>query len=209
MYSIKSSDILKAALDLADLNNSSMPTVEENKFWLNSAFTRVHQQAINNGEKYFFNTADITTFVNDAADLPEDFYQLYDVRDLTNNYPIRRYQKYMTTETSYDIEGTKLVVRHAPTNGVKIYYFKNPPVIYDGSTDVTLDFPNHIFYQIVVVYLAQYYKIKQGADISALQVLSNDLWQTYYDVLRRDVNQPLVIQDVYHHTSWQNGIMAQ
>lgn len=199
---IKATELIRAALALADLQNSSVPTAEENRFWINTAFARVYQQAINMGEKYFFDTADYT----ETDDLPTDFYQLYDIRDASGQ-PIRRYQKWMTAnERSYDIRGDKLVLTNPPASGVTISYFKQPNEMDPNTSDPDLDFPNHIFYQICVIYLAQYYKIKQGADTSQLDKLSNDLWNTYYDILRRDVNQPLVIQDVYHTAVWGNGV---
>lgn len=203
---IKLSDLIKAALDLADLGNSSMPTSAENKFWLNTAFSKVYQKAINLGEKYYFIEATI-----DAADLNEDgtytlpnnFYQLYDIRK--NNFPIRRYQKYMSPHDAYyDIRGTKLYINSVETP-IKIQYFNNPITMDVETEDTQLEFPNHIFYQLCAINLAIYYKTKQGADISALKLMEKEAWDTYYDVLTRDVNQPLVIQDVYRQATFSNG----
>lgn len=202
----KLSDLIKAALDLADLNNSSMPTVAENKFWLNTAFAEVYQKAINLGEKYYFVEKEVlsTDLGEDGTyTLPNDFYQLYDIRK--NDYPIRRYQKYMTSHDAYyDIRGNKLIVNTVEIP-YKIQYFKNPIDMDMTGNDFDLDFPNHIFYQLCAISLAMYYKIKQGADISALQLMETKAWNTYYDVLTRDVNQPLVIQDVYRQATFSNG----
>lgn len=206
---VKISDLIKAALDLADLNNSSMPTVAENKFWINTAFARVYQKAINMGEKYYFTEADI-----EAADLNEDgsytlpstFYQLFDIRK--NNHPIRRYQKYMTShDVYYDLRGEKLITNRVDAP-YKIQYFNNPLEMDTTVEDTELDFPNHIFYQLCAIYLAKYYKIKQGADISSIQLMEDEAWNTYYDVLTRDINQPLVIQDAYRHIDFNNGTTA-
>lgn len=203
---LKISDLVRSALDLADLNNSSMPTVAENMFWINTAFSRVYQKAINMGEKYYFTE----TTINDSdlnedntLTLPSGFYQLFDIRK--NNHPIRRYQKWMTEhDTYYDIRGTKLVTNKVDTPYI-IQYFNNPIEMNITSEDTQLDFPNHIFYQLCSIYLAEYYKIKQGADVSALKMMEQEAWNTYYDVLTRDINQPLVIQDAYRHADFING----
>lgn len=204
---IKVSEIIRASLDLADLTNSSMPTADENKFWINTAFSRVYQKAINMGEKYYFTKKSYPEegeTASDEYDLPEDFYQLYDVRHGENSLVLRRYQKWMTNNDDwYDIRGDKLVL--SKERAVDIYYFNNPITMEISVADTQLDFPNHIFYQLCVIYLAEYYKIKQGADISALEMMKEEAWNTYYDVIARDVNQPLVIQDAYRHVNFMNG----
>lgn len=203
---VKISDLIKAALDVADLNNSSMPTVAENKFWINTAFARVYQKSINMGEKYYFTEAEIASAdLNEDGSytLPDTFYQLFDIRK--NNHPIRRYQKYMTShDTYYDLRGNKLITNlvEAP---YKIQYFNNPLTMDVEVEDTTLDFPNHIFYQLCAIYLAKYYKIKQGGDISGIQHMEEEAWNTYYDVLTRDINQPLVVQDAYRRVDFMNG----
>ena len=207
---IKISDIINAALSLADLTNSSMPTTDENKFWINTAFSRVYQKAINLGEKYYFTIKHFPEEGQDASieyDLPNDFYQLYDIRragDGEYNNIIRRYQKWMTNNDDwYDLRNNKLVL--SKVREVDLYYFNNPITMDILKEDTQLDFPNHIFYQLCTIYLAEYYKIKQGADISALKMMEETAWNTYYDVLNRDVNQPLVIQDAYRHADFVNG----
>lgn len=203
---LKISDLVRSALDLADLNNSSMPTVAENMFWINTAFSRVYQKAINMGEKYYFTETtinDVDLNEDDTLTLPSGFYQLFDIRK--NNHPIRRYQKWMTEhDTYYDIRGTKLVTNKVNTP-YTIQYFNNPIEMNITNEDTQLDFPNHIFYQLCAIYLAEYYKIKQGADVSALKMMEQEAWNTYYDVLTRDINQPLVIQDAYRHADFING----
>ena len=203
---LKISDLVRSALDLADLSNSSMPTVAENMFWINTAFSRVYQKAINMGEKYYFTETtinDVDLNEDDTLTLPSGFYQLFDIRK--NNHPIRRYQKWMTEhDTYYDIRGTKLVTNKVDTP-YTIQYFNNPIEMNITSEDTQLDFPNHIFYQLCSIYLAEYYKIKQGADVTALKMMEQEAWSTYYDVLTRDINQPLVIQDAYRHADFING----
>ena len=202
----KLSDIVKAALDLADLNNSSLATSTENMFWINTSFSKVYQKTINMGEKYYFTEDEITSAdLNEDGTytLPNDFYQLYDLRKL--NRPVRRYQKYMTSNDAYyDIRGNKLIINNIDAP-LKIQYFNNPIDFDIATLDTDIDFPNHIFYQICAIYLAEYYKIKQGADVSALKMMEQEAWNTYYDVLTRDVNRPLVIEDAYRRADYFNG----
>lgn len=194
----KASTIIGTALSLADLNNTSFPTADENRYYINLALSDVYQQAINNGEKYWYKEEDLNVGENN---LPEDFYQLADVYyNKTNKLP--RYNKNIKTDKWYDIRNNKLIVNneYGDLPDLKMEYYPLPLTLDpQGTGDVELDFPNNIFYHIIALKLAEYYKIKQGGDISGIELLLEDAWTTYFNILNRDVNQNLVINDVYNN----------
>lgn len=137
-------------------------------------------------------------------ELPEDFYQLYDLKD-ENGYRISRKQRNSTDKDKwYDIVKGNLVLSPRIIDKVKMEYFPKPFELDPTETgDVDLDFPDNIFYQICTLKLAEYYKIKQGGDISGIELLLEEAWNTYRNILNRDLDQPNVITDVYHgNNTW-------
>ena len=195
----KASDLIRRALSLADLENTSFPSAVENREYINMAFQEIYQEAIDNGEKYWFEDVDINEGAND---LPEDFYQLYDLKEIDNDYRIPRKQRNSSKNDKwYEIKNGQIILNKV--HKANMEYFPMPiyldPV---GAGDVDLDFPSNIFYQICALKLAEYYKIKQNADISGIELLLDSAWNTYFDILKRDNDQPLVITDV---NRYRNG----
>lgn len=239
----KASLLIADALSLADLTNTSFPTARENRLYINNAYAKVYQQAIDNGEKYYFETAEApftvatttttttteanpeyvdeettpdipatiqvqhtTTTTTTTYELPEDFYQLYDIKDSHNNRIPRKQRNSKPKDRWYDIVGGRLVVSEPLlSKPLAVEYWPKPIELNpDEEGDVVLDYPNHIFYQILTLELALYYKIKQGADISGIELMIQDAWDTYYDILSCDNDQPMTITDV--REDYINGI---
>lgn len=198
----KASTLIATALNLADLTNTSFPTATENRYYINLAFQDVYQQAINNGEKYWYEEQDLVVGENN---LPEDFYQLADIYFNRDN-KIPRYNKNIRQNNWYDIRNGKIIVHNKSGDlpDLKMEYYPLPQTLDpDGTGDVELDYPNNIFYHIIALKLAEYYKVKQNADISGIELLLGDAWDTYYNLINRDINQNLVINDVYDQ---ENGV---
>lgn len=194
-YTVKASDLVRRALQLADLENTSFPSAEENRTYISMSFFDVFQEAINEGEKYWFESTELNEGENN---LPEDFYQLYDIKMVEKNRRIPRKQRNMgIDETWYEIKKDKIILNKVPETAVMEYWPKPFELDPLDSGDVDLDFPNNIFYQICALKLAEYYKIKQGADISGIELLLENAWDTYYNILNRDNDQSLTITDVY------------
>jgi hypothetical protein len=101
-------------------------------------------------------------------------------------------------DTWYEIKKNKIFLNKVTETAVMEYWPKPFELNPAESGDVDLDFPNNIFYQICALKLAEYYKIKQGADISGIELLIENAWDTYYNILNRDNDQPLVITNVYN-----------
>lgn len=188
------SQIVTDALNLADLQNTSIPTARENRLNINVALADVYQEAINAGEKYWFEELQ----VDGNSTLPDDFYQLYDIKDSHGNRIERRQRNSFKTDRWYDIRGNILYLNNIEDT-VTLEYFPEPPYLDPEETgDVELDFPNHIFYHILTLRLAEYYKIKQSGDISGIEMLLEQAWDTYRNILTRDLDQPKVITNVYN-----------
>lgn len=196
---VKASDLVRRALSLADLENTAFPSSTENREYINMTFASVYQEAIDNGEKYWFEEETINEGAND---LPEDFYQLYDLKDTETDYRIPRKQRNSDKNGKwYEIRNGQIILNKVPS--ATLEYFPTPLYLDpEGSGDVDLDFPNNIFYQICALKLAEYYKIKQNADISGIELLIENAWNTYFDILKRDNDQPMVITDV---NRYRNG----
>lgn len=246
---VKASSLISRALSLADLTNTSFPTAEENRTYINLAYQDIYQELINEGQKYYFETIEmprthtvteyvtnpdydpnetipnpdydpddpdspetipnpdydprekipVTHIVTDMT-LPDDFYQLYDLKDEKEQRIPRRQRNSIKNEKWYDIVKNELKVSERVEGKLTMEYFPKPFELDPTETgDVDLDFPDNIFYQICTLKLAEYYKIKQGGDISGIELLLEEAWNTYRNILNRDLDQPTEITDVYEN----------
>ena len=114
------SDIVKAAKQIADLENSGFISWNENIRLLNAAWTAVHQTLIKKGDFTFVNEMDI----GKEQPLPEDFYQVSSILD---NYhtPVPRYSIGMNdSQIWYKIINNKLILNGLQS--AKLTYFTKP-----------------------------------------------------------------------------------
>ena len=125
------SDIVKAAKQIADLENSDFISWNENIRLLNEAWTAVHQKLINKGDFTFVNEMDI----GKEQELPSDFYQVSSVLD---NYhtPVPRYSIGMNdSQIWYKIINNKLILNGLQS--AKLTYFTKPQFLtYPADTIV-------------------------------------------------------------------------
>ena len=114
------SDIVKAAKQIADLENSDFISWNENIRLLNEAWTAVHQKLINKGDFTFVNEMDI----GKEQELPSDFYQVSSILD---NYhtPVPRYSIGMNdSQIWYKLINNKLILNGLQS--AKLTYFTKP-----------------------------------------------------------------------------------
>lgn len=192
MISYKASDLLLLAMKLADLENTAFISAEENRSYINNAWAEIYQQAIDNGELFYLNS---TTLHQGENNLPSDFHQVYNIKDHNWN-ALPKYNKDMRkSDVYYKIMNNKIYINGK--DEVEMEYFPAPATLeVSGEGDVELDFPNNIYKQLLVLRLAEYYKIRQNGDISGIEILMDQAWNQFYDMLYRDANQYGVIQDV-------------
>lgn len=200
MIHYKASDLILLAMKLADLENTAFVSSEENRSYINNAWAEIYQQAIDNGELFYMESVTLNEGENT---LPTDFHQVYNIKD-DNWNALPRYNKDMRkSDAYYKIMNGKIYINGK--NSVEMEYFPAPATLdIEGTGDVELDFPNNIYKQLLVLRLAEYYKIRQNSDISGIELLINDAWKQFYDMLTRDANQNGVIQDVYSYTNIVN-----
>ena len=127
----KVSDIVKAAKQIADLENSDFISWNENIRLLNEAWTAVHQKLINKGDFTFVNEMGI----GKEQELPSDFYQVSSILD---NYhtPVPRYSIGMNdSQIWYKIINNKLILNGLQS--AKLTYFTKPQFLtYPADTIV-------------------------------------------------------------------------
>ena len=125
------SDIVKAAKQIADLENSDFISWSENIRLLNEAWTAVHQKLINKGDFTFVNEMDI----GKEQPLPEDFYQVSSILD-NYNTPVPRYSIGMNdSQIYYKLINNKLILNGLQS--AKLTYFTKPQFLtYPAETIV-------------------------------------------------------------------------
>ena len=125
------SDIVKAAKQIADLENSDFISWNENIRLLNEAWTAVHQKLINKGDFTFVNEMNITK----EQELPSDFYQVLSVLD---NYhtPVSRYSIGMNdSQIWYKLINNKLILNGLQS--AKLTYFTKPQFLTYPADTIT------------------------------------------------------------------------
>ena len=114
------SDIVKAAKQIADLENSDFISWNENIRLLNEAWTAVHQKLINKGDFTFVNEI----LISKEQPLPENFYQVLSVLD-NYNTPVPRYSIGMNdSQIWYKLINNKLILNGLQS--AKLTYFTKP-----------------------------------------------------------------------------------
>ena len=125
------SDIVRAAKQIADLENSDFISWNENIRLINEAWTSVHQKLINKGDMTFVNEMNITK----EQYLPEDFYQVMSILD-NYNTPVARYSIGMNdSQIWYKLINNKIILNGL--SSAKLTYFTKPQFITYSAETIT------------------------------------------------------------------------
>lgn len=105
MLHYKASDIIARAMTLANIQNSSFVSATENRQLINDAFWALYQIRIDEGEVFDLITLDHDIVFNSKGEfiLPDDFYQIYAVRDNYGNGVLRKNKNTIKNGKCYDI----------------------------------------------------------------------------------------------------------
>ena len=103
MLHYKASEIVQRAMTLANIQNSSFVSATENRQLINDAFWALYQIMIDNGDVFFLKEIKDIHFDNGVYVLPDDFYQLYAVRDNYGNGVLRKNKNTSKNGKCYDI----------------------------------------------------------------------------------------------------------
>lgn len=130
----KASDIVKRAMQLADLENSDFISFSEKLAMLNESYQQLYQKGINKDTNAFVKYIHTQ---NTAITLPRDFYQLKAVNVDKNGYlepVLRRPASQSTHDLSYEILNNTLKINgYAGCGDICIEYYPLP---------LSLTFPN-------------------------------------------------------------------
>ena len=125
------SDIIRAAKQIADLENSDFISWNENIRLVNEAWTTVHQKLINKGDMTFVNETSLTK----EQYLPEDFYQVMSILD-NYNTPVARYSIGMNdSQVWYKIINGKIILNGL--HSAKLTYFTKPQFLTYSAETIT------------------------------------------------------------------------
>lgn len=103
MLHYKASEIVTRAMTLANIQNSSFVSASENRQVINDAFWALYQIMIDAGEVEMLKTIKHPQFVEGVYKLPDDFYQLYAVKDHYGNGVLRKNKNTIKNGKCYDI----------------------------------------------------------------------------------------------------------
>ena len=125
------SDIVKAARQISDLENSDFISWNENIRLVNESWTALHQKLINKGDFIFVKEI----LISKEQPLPEDFYQVLSVLDHYNT-PVPRYSIGMNDcQIYYKIINNKLILNGLQS--AKLAYFKKPQFLTYPADTIT------------------------------------------------------------------------
>ena len=125
------SDIIKSAKQIADLENSSFISWNENIRLVNESFTAIYQKLINKGDFTF--TDEVV--ISKEQPLPENFYQVLSVLD-NYNTPVPRYSIGANdSQIWYKLINNKIILNGLHSAKLT-YYIKMPFLTYSAETIV-------------------------------------------------------------------------
>lgn len=215
MLHYKASEIVQRAMTLANLQNSSFISSTENRQVINDAFWALYQVMIDAGEVSMLKTIKHPTFTDGYYKLPDDFYQLYSVKDNYGNGVLRKNKNTIKNGKCYDIrmrdfEETQgeppetvmvqkpCVINYNHALIDEIEYYPVPKTFdIEGTGDITIDVPSNAYYQCMLYYMAIWYKTRQNEDTSAIEKLYDEAIATFTDTMKIDLNEYPQMRDVY------------
>ena len=103
MLHYKASEILQRAMTLANIQNSAFVSATENPQLINDAFWALYQIMIDRGDVFSLKEIKDPAFTDGVYVLPEDFYQLYTVKDQYGNGVLRKNKNTIKNGKCYDI----------------------------------------------------------------------------------------------------------
>lgn len=143
MITYTSSDIIKRATQIADLENSDFISFNEKIALLNESYVALYQKLINKGDNAFLRYINTNKSI---IDLPPDFYQLKAVLLNNNGYlqPIkRRPQNQNDKDLSYEIINNTLKINgHYSGGSISIEYYPTPVTLTFPSEKLSIPFDN-------------------------------------------------------------------
>lgn len=176
MQKYKASDIVKRAMFLSNMKDSSFLTYKEINDSLQLAWKQAFQSVINKGCNYYLKTVSVSG--SGEFNLPWDFYQCESIRTKGGFILERHNATTPDSQTSYDIVGNKLRI-YGGSGDFEMRYFQSPFYLSFPSADFKIEY----FEGDVVSTYNNYVAIRTNDDF------------TIYDFSKRE--EVLTISDLY------------
>lgn len=150
MITYKTTDILKRASQLADLENSDFIGWNEKVNLLNESYRKLYQIVINNNDKYYLKKIKISELVRGVKQsranethyfLPSDFYQLCAIQTTENQTPLlRKSPSEPVGSRRYEIINEEVVIYgNADSESLDLCYYPIPLTLSTSAPDRKLE----------------------------------------------------------------------
>lgn len=129
MIQYNTQDLIRKSLQLADLQNSSFVSYEEQLSLLNDAYVKLYNTSIDAGDKLYLCKEDLDACAigtESVFQLPDNFYSLYSVRDESGFPYSRKSKNYSKGTTWYDLVGNTMIISNALSGHVVVEYYPIP-----------------------------------------------------------------------------------
>lgn len=140
MYKYTTTDLIKRALNLADLNNSDFISFGEQFNYVNDAYRAVYQDAINAGEELYVKECLLDGSGSRSYDLPSDLYQIIAITDGLGETIRRKKPVEANTTTGYRIVNNTIILDNI-FGGCTLKYIPVPETLTYRAPVKKIDIP--------------------------------------------------------------------
>lgn len=193
----KASDVVKRALQLADLSNTDFLSHNELKAYLADAWTAVYQALINKGCKVFIKETSLKgASINNTTDykLPDDLWQICSIKTRTGNWIPRKSESENNSSGTYEIFNDTLRLYGTSSDLILSYWTKPVDITLPNKTQELDDLLTKFGRDIVATYDNKV-AIRNNNTLTVIDVVSKEIiTQVNID---DDINDILLTQDYY------------
>ena len=128
MYKYTTTELIKRALNLADLRNSDFISYGENFNYVNDAYRTVYQDAINAGEQLYIKECLLEGSGSREYEIPDDLYQIIAITNNAGDAVHRKDPRQSESTPGYEIKNNRLVFSNV-IGGVILKYVPVPETL--------------------------------------------------------------------------------
>lgn len=128
MYKYNTSELIKRALNLADLRNSDFLSYGEQFNYVNDAYRTVYQDAINAGEQLYIKECLLEGSGSREYEIPDDLYQIIAITNTVGDAVHRKDPRQSESTPGYEIKNNRLVFSNV-IGGVILKYVPVPETL--------------------------------------------------------------------------------
>lgn len=128
MFKYSTTELVRRALNLADLRNSDFLSYGEHFHYINDAYRTVYQDAINAGEQLYVKECLLDGSGSREYDIPDDLYQIIAITNNEGDAVRRKDPRQAESTTGYEIKNNKLVLSNI-IGGAVLKYIPVPETL--------------------------------------------------------------------------------